>query len=87
MGKLERITIALPEELAARLRAAVENGEYATESEVISEALRGWGDEQDRKNAAMAKMRDMVMDAREGPFLDGPTALAELRTKYRVQRG
>ena len=40
MSKLERITVTMPAEMAARLRAAVERGEYATTSEVVREALR-----------------------------------------------
>lgn len=43
MAKLERITVTMPQEMAARLRAAVERGEYATTSEVVREALRDWG--------------------------------------------
>ena len=43
MSKLERITVTMPAEMAARLRAAVERGEYATTSEVVREALRDWG--------------------------------------------
>ena len=40
MSKLERITVTMPEEMAAKLRAAVDSGEYATTSEVVREALR-----------------------------------------------
>ena len=86
MGRLERITVTMPEEMAAKLRAAVDSGEYATTSEIVREALRDWGDEQDRKRAALKKLREMIAEAQKGPFLDGPTALAELRTKYRIDR-
>jgi antitoxin ParD1/3/4 len=38
----ERLTIALPEPMAARVRAAVEAGEYSSTSEVFRDALRLW---------------------------------------------
>jgi antitoxin ParD1/3/4 len=40
MADIERVTIALPEPMAASVRAAVEAGEYASTSEVLRDALR-----------------------------------------------
>jgi antitoxin ParD1/3/4 len=85
MGKLERITVTMPEAMASRLRAAVDAGEYATTSEIVRDALRDWSDQQDRREAALARLQGLVVEGEQGPFLDGPTALAELRAKYRVQ--
>jgi antitoxin ParD1/3/4 len=42
MAQIERLTIALPEPMAASVRAAVEAGEYASTSEVFRDALRLW---------------------------------------------
>jgi antitoxin ParD1/3/4 len=42
MAEIERVTIALPEPMAASVRAAVEAGEYASTSEVLRDALRLW---------------------------------------------
>jgi antitoxin ParD1/3/4 len=42
MADIERVTIALPEPMAASVRAAVEAGEYASTSEVLRDALRLW---------------------------------------------
>jgi antitoxin ParD1/3/4 len=42
MAQIERVTIALPEQMAAAVRAAVEAGEYASTSEVFRDALRLW---------------------------------------------
>ncbi|ARP97596.1 CopG family transcriptional regulator [Bordetella genomosp. 13] len=39
---LERLTITMPAEMAASLKQAVEDGEYASTSEVVREALREW---------------------------------------------
>jgi antitoxin ParD1/3/4 len=42
MSTVEKISIALTEELASLVRQAVESGEYASSSEVIRDALRDW---------------------------------------------
>lgn len=86
MGKLERIMVTMPEEMAAKLRAAVDAGEYTTTSEIVREALHDWSDQQDRRQAEIDRLRALVAEAENGPWLDGPTALAELRAKYRVAK-
>jgi antitoxin ParD1/3/4 len=42
MGEVRKISIALTEELAADIERAVASGDYASTSEVIRDALRGW---------------------------------------------
>jgi antitoxin ParD1/3/4 len=42
MATVEKISIALTEDLAALVRKAVESGDYASTSEVIRDALRDW---------------------------------------------
>lgn len=42
MAELERMTITMPGELAAVVKAAVEEGGYASASEVVREAVRDW---------------------------------------------
>ncbi|GJD94035.1 ribbon-helix-helix domain-containing protein [Methylobacterium iners] len=39
---MERLTIAIPEPMAAELRAAVEAGEFASTSEAVQEAVSLW---------------------------------------------
>ncbi len=39
---IEKISIALPQQMVADVKGAVETGEYASSSEVIREALRDW---------------------------------------------
>ena len=79
MSKLERITITMPEEMAAKLRAAVESGEYATTSEVVREALRDWTDEQARRQSALAALRAEIDKGLEGPFLPAEEVFEDLR--------
>jgi antitoxin ParD1/3/4 len=42
MAEMERITITLPTDMAALVKSAVEDGDYASTSEVIRAALRDW---------------------------------------------
>jgi len=39
---LERLTITMPTEMASAIKQAVDDGEYASTSEVVREALREW---------------------------------------------
>ena len=42
MSTIERLTITMPSDMAAAIKDAVEDGDYASTSEVIREALRDW---------------------------------------------
>ncbi len=57
MANLERITVTMPEEMVAKMRAAVDAGEYATTSEIVREALRDWEDERGRRQAQLEWLR------------------------------
>ncbi len=42
MADIERITITLPSDMAVIVKRAVEDGDYASTSEVVQAALRDW---------------------------------------------
>ena len=42
MSEIERLTITLPTDMAAIIKGAVAQGDYASTSEVIREAVRDW---------------------------------------------
>ncbi len=42
MPTVERLTITMPTDMVALIKSAVEQGDYASTSEVIREALRDW---------------------------------------------
>jgi antitoxin ParD1/3/4 len=79
MAKLERITVTMPEEMAAKMRAAVESGEYATTSEIVREALRDWNELQERRLAKLERLRALIKEGEESESLDGETVLREFR--------
>lgn len=78
MSKLERITVTMPEEMAAKLRAAVEAGEYATTSEIVRETVRTWADERDREEADNAAMRAILDKARASGWVSAEEAFARV---------
>ena len=94
MSKLERITVTMPAEMAAKLRAAVERGEYATTSEVVREALRDWSDEQERVDRDNTAIRAMLDSARAGGripadavFAQVPDHVAKVASEELARRG
>ena len=79
MSKLERITVTMPEEMAAKMRAAVDSGEYATTSEIVREALRDWNELQERRQAKLERFRALIKEGEESESLNGETVLREFR--------
>jgi antitoxin ParD1/3/4 len=87
MGKVEKISIALPPDMIADVKAAVEQGEYATTSEVIRDALRDWRLKRKIEALDAEGLRLLVQEGIEsGPSLDAETAFAHLRAKYRSRQ-
>lgn len=81
MGKVEKITIALTQEMAEVVRNAVEAGGYASTSEVIREAVREW---KERRDLLGYTAEDLRLAVQEG--LDsGPStrSMAEVRAEAR----
>ena len=54
MAGIERLTIALPSNMAAVVRRAVDGGDYASSSEVVREALR------DRKMKRALQLQELA---------------------------
>ena len=83
MGKVEKISIALPHDMVADLKAAVERGEYATTSEVVREALRDWRLKRKVEELDVEDLRRLVQEGIDsGPSVDAETVFAKLRAKY-----
>jgi antitoxin ParD1/3/4 len=73
MPEIERLTITLPHDMAAVVKGAVETGDYASNSEVVREALRDWK----MKRALQLK----ELEALKADIDKGLTDLAEGRVK------
>lgn len=57
MAAVEKLSIALTAEFAADIRQAVSTGEYASTSEVIRDALRGWKQRREDRAVAVEELR------------------------------
>ncbi len=55
--KAERITITLPPDMLATIKTKVQSGAYGSTSEVIREAMRLWGKQQEEHEARLALIR------------------------------
>jgi antitoxin ParD1/3/4 len=79
MAAIERLTITVPAAMAATVKAAVEGGGYASTSEVIREALRGWMRDQDAERRALDELRAAIKVGLEsGPGIPAEEVYAEL---------
>ena len=68
MAKIERLTITLPAEMTVLVRGAVDEGDYASSSEVVREALRRL---EDQARAAAARARGPEGGDRSWPRRSG----------------
>ena len=83
MSAIEKITISLPKEMVADIRAAVEAGEFTSTSEVIRDALRQWRRQRLVLTLNEDELRRLVGEARTiSEPVDGADALRRLRDKY-----
>lgn len=83
MGALKKITISLPEEMVAEIKAAIEAGEFTNTSEAIRDALRHWRRSRTVIALADEDLKQLVAEGRaSGEPVDGEAALLRLREKY-----
>jgi antitoxin ParD1/3/4 len=84
MPTIEKLSIALPSEMAALVRRAVDGGEYSSNSEVIRDALRDWTHKRNLREQGLAHLRKLwleaVADDSEG--LDPEPVFDRLESKY-----
>jgi antitoxin ParD1/3/4 len=86
MPSVEKISIALPPEMVAQVRQAVEAGEYASSSEVIRDALRDWTHKRQLQQNGIAELRQLWQQARadRSPGLPVDKILDQLERKYQA---
>ncbi|HTU33702.1 MAG TPA: type II toxin-antitoxin system ParD family antitoxin [Candidatus Acidoferrum sp.] len=84
MASIGKISIALPPEMVAIVRQAVEAGEYASSSEVVRDALRDWTHKRDLRRQGIEELRRVWQQAMEdrSPGADPTEVLDRLERKY-----
>ena len=84
MTKVEKISIALTDEMLASVKAAVASGDYASTSEVVRDALRDWKNRRMREGEAVAEVQRLVAEADASgyrPF----TGVADVKARGRAR--
>ena len=86
MTTVEKISIALPPEMVAAVRQAVETGEYASSSEVMRDALRDWTHKRHLRQQGVVELRQLWQDARRDrrPGVSADDVLDRLERKYQA---
>ncbi len=86
MPTVEKISIALPPEMVAVVRQAVETGEYASSSEVVRDALRDWTQKRSLRQQGIDQLRQVWRQAMEDktPGVSVNEVLARLERKYKT---
>lgn len=83
MPTIEKLSVALPSEMAALVRNAVDGGEYSSNSEVIRDALRDWTYKRKQREHNLMHLRkawqESVADDSEG--LDPDSVFSQLERK------
>ncbi len=84
MERAEKLSITLPASLARVVRESVESGEYASNSEVIREALRAWQDREIDRVLAGIDLKAAVDEAINDPRPPKPAkeVFARLRREH-----
>lgn len=63
----EKLSITLPADMAQTIRAAVSAGGYASNSEVIREAMRLWQERRADREQRLADVRAKIQEAIDDP--------------------
>lgn len=87
MSAIERMTITMPAEMAATLKATVAEGQYASTSEVVREAVRDWTRARDVERRELEALREAIRVGDEsGPSMPAAQVYAELRQLIAARR-
>ena len=86
MSTVEKISIALPPEMVAAVRSAVDTGEYASSSEVVRDALRDWTQKRSLRQQGIEELRQVWQQAIKDktPGVPVDDVLDRLERKYQA---
>ena len=86
MASIEKISIALPLEMVTVVRQAVAEGEYASSSEVIRDALRDWTLKRNLRRQGIEELREVWQEALQdkSPGIPMDDVLDRLERKYQT---
>ena len=83
MSKIDKISIAITREQHAKIKAAVNRGDYASTSEVIRTALREWELKEELRRLEGERIGRLWDEGiASGPPVEGPPVMERLHAKY-----
>ena len=83
MSKVEKLSVALTPDMAAEIRAAVQDGDYGSVSEVVRDALRDWRLRRKVETLEIDELRRLVQEGIDsGPSLEADAVFARLRARF-----
>lgn len=83
MANVEKISVALTSDMVAEVRAAVEQGDYGSVSEVVRDALRDWRLRRRIEGLETDELRRLVQEGiKSGASLDADEVFARLRARF-----
>ena len=87
MTSIEKISIALPKEMVAAIREAVDSGEYASASEVVREALRDWSHKRRMRDSGLDELRRAWQEAinDNSPGVSPEEVFTRLEQKFKAR--
>jgi antitoxin ParD1/3/4 len=77
--------VSLTDELDSYVEQSVRSGYYDNASEVVRAAIRALKQSELEDQARVEALRAAIAEGLEGPFLDGPTVMAEMRKRVRLR--
>ena len=84
MSTIERMTITMPADMAAIIKAAVDAGDYAATSEVVRDALREW---KMKRSIQLQEIAALQADIDKGLADVAAGRVKDFDTKRIVERG
>ncbi len=88
MANVDKVSIALTSEMVAVVREAVNSGQYASNSEVVREALRDWKLRRSFEQQEIEELRQLWkdgLDSGAGRFATMAALKAEARRRLEAQ--
>jgi antitoxin ParD1/3/4 len=83
MADIENLNIALTPDMAAEVRAAVEDGDDGSVSEVVGDGLRDWRLRRKVETLETDEVRRLVHEGIDsGPGLEADAVFARLRARF-----
>lgn len=88
MGRMERLSIELPEEVKEIVEQAVASGEFASASEMVASAVESWRSSKLIYGRTVEEWRVLIAEADEDEeLIDGEDAFRQIAEEFKKSLG